>query len=777
MGESLTVDELCKKFDEDLKTPLSAETYKSVIYDLFEEVKNGKITAAGDNIRTIIDRATKDHSDTKEYLAELVQKDPAVTFELFKYINNSAMLVRLFDEVEEAEPYLALLESRISTQPNAAFKFTVQSLTALYREFGFDMINVKAVLRPLILRILDTESVFDIAMLLALFLDIYEKEFEDEYCTVMEDLINEAEKGSDEDILTSVVCSLNYTYITMTAACTFVLMTKKVNNLIMARISKGDDDEFVHRVLAMLSAACIDETVRVFIAENYLSMLEKALQIDKFQLESALVLIKTWSFTKLTNVNIQKLADILLTCFLKNSEEKNKQLDVAIEGLAYLSLKTSVKLLLRHTPRFIDVVGKVIETPFSYENIYGVLIMLANITCPPSDDNEINKSIRNISDINDMRNPGLSNDINETIIEDPTAVIKFNKESLLDNELLSCFTHFYENYTPGSAKQLMRIIYNLTRTKSHIPKCVEQGSIPSILEFVHTYRADGKFGHKIDLDMSYMRLLAIRSLTQMLIYTDPNVIFHKNSPLDAISCLFELLPVVNTSDLGEDNNIFMKANEHIKPVDKVEALWSLTNLATMNGSIGEEICKTIATNDDYWECIENLLLDDTMIIQRSALELLCNLVSYPIHVASKIFNFENPQSLHNFNTLVKLILLTDVKSQRAVVAVFANSANAIPFIAGELLKKDELIKNCMNTFANQMDDAPLRQRFIMLFYALFENAPSQGEEAMKNFQRILEFRECEKFTKALQVAITRTDTDPEFGDVIPAIQAKFQKKD
>lgn len=91
------------------------------------------------------------------------------------------------------------------------------------------------------------------------------------------------------------------------------------------------------------------------------------------------------------------------------------------------------------------------------------------------------------------------------------------------------------------------------------------------------------------------------------------------------------------------------------------------------------------------------------------------MMSHPLTIAAKFFNLENPQSLRNFNILVKLLQLSDVESQRAVAAIFANIATTIPLIAKELLTKKELIENAIQVFADQIDDIELRQRLLMLF--------------------------------------------------------------
>lgn len=199
------------------------------------------------------------------------------------------------------------------------------------------------------------------------------------------------------------------------------------------------------------------------------------------------------------------------------------------------------------------------------------------------------------------------------------------------------------------------------------------------------------------------------------------------------------------------------------------ALLALTNLASSETSDGEEVCKRIVSTDDYWSTIENLMLDENVPLQRSTLELISNMMSHPLTIAAKFFNLENPQSLKNFNILVKLLQLSDIESQRAVAAIFANIATTIPLIAKELLTKKELIENAIQVFADQIDDIELRQRLLMLFYGLFEMIPDNSPNEVYPL-----LQENQQLKKALNMSLERGDLGPEFSAAIPVILAKIK---
>lgn len=192
-------------------------------------------------------------------------------------------------------------------------------------------------------------------------------------------------------------------------------------------------------------------------------------------------------------------------------------------------------------------------------------------------------------------------------------------------------------------------------------------------------------------------------------------------------------------------------------------------LASSETSDGEEVCKHIVSTKVYWSTIENLMLDENVPLQRSTLELISNMMSHPLTIAAKFFNLENPQSLRNFNILVKLLQLSDVESQRAVAAIFANIATTIPLIAKELLTKKELIENAIQVFADQIDDIELRQRLLMLFFGLFEVIPDNGSNEVYPL-----LQENQKLKDALNMSLKRGDSGPEFSAAIPVILAKIK---
>lgn len=542
-------------------------------------------------------------------------------------------------------------------------------------------------------------------------------------------------------------------------------MTNGLSKLFKKRVFEEQDLQFTKELLRLLSSACIDETMRTYITENYLQLLERSLNVEDVQIYSALVLVKTWSFTKLTCINLKQLSEIFINAIsrrimpkIENVNESAVKLEevpkveMSVEALAYLSLKASVKIMIRSNESFTEILLTMIKSQKMTHCLYGLLVIMANLSTLPEESNGNSQSINDLKNYADLKGPGADKVGAEK--ESKEDILLFNEKYILRTELISFLKREMHNLSPNCKQQVVRVIYNITRSKNFIPQCISQGGTTIILEYL---------ANKQDIGEP-IRILGCRALTRMLIFTNPGLIFKKYSALNAIPFLFELLP---RSTPVDDNPLHN--DEQIKLTDNYEALLALTNLASSETSDGEEVCKHIVSTKVYWSTIENLMLDENVPLQRSTLELISNMMSHPLTIAAKFFNLENPQSLRNFNILVKLLQLSDVESQRAVAAIFANIATTIPLIAKELLTKKELIENAIQVFADQIDDIELRQRLLMLFFGLFEVIPDNGTNEVYPL-----LQENQKLKDALNISLKRGDSGPEFSAAIPVILAKIK---
>lgn len=777
--DSSTIDSLCAAFDKTLKSTPDVQKYNDAINTIFQlrqKSESGKMPADLTNsealkdrqkIEEILTRSYQDHSESRVHLSKLIQNDIPFALNLFEILSRSSIhvFVGCFSNKDATIALLNELQIRIHYGEDTHVTYLLSIVLQLLNKFKYNFKEVRFLVKELILRISEDEVK---SMMLIIFAELqssFQKDFDKAVVDFMSSLIVEAEIDVGNDPLSIIVKTLSELYPSLTTLCSEIFLTNGLSKLFKKRVFEEQDLQFTKELLRLLSSACIDETMRTYITENYLQLLERSLNVEDVQIYSALVLVKTWSFTKLTCINLKQLSEIFINAIsrrimpkIENVNESAVKLEevpkveMSVEALAYLSLKASVKIMIRSNESFTEILLTMIKSQKMTHCLYGLLVIMANLSTLPEESNGSSQSINDLKNYADLKGPGADKVGAEK--ESKEDILLFNEKYILRTELISFLKREMHNLSPNCKQQVVRVIYNITRSKNFIPQCISQGGTTIILEYL---------ANKQDIGEP-IRILGYRALTRMLIFTNPGLIFKKYSALNAIPFLFELLP---RSTPVDDNPLHN--DEQIKLTDNYEALLALTNLASSETSDGEEVCKHIVSTKIYWSTIENLMLDENVPLQRSTLELISNMMSHPLTIAAKFFNLENPQSLRNFNILVKLLQLSDVESQRAVAAIFANIATTIPLIAKELLTKKELIENAIQVFADQIDDIELRQRLLMLFFGLFEVIPDNGTNEMYPL-----LQENQKLKDALNMSLKRGDSGPEFSAAIPVILAKIK---
>lgn len=777
--DSSTIDSLCAAFDKTLKSTPDVQKYNDAINTIFQlrqKSESGKMPADLTNsealkdrqkIEEILTRSYQDHSESRVHLSKLIQNDIPFALNLFEILSRSSIhvFVGCFSNKDATIALLNELQIRIHYGEDTHVTYLLSIVLQLLNKFKYNFKEVRFLVKELILRISEDEVK---SMMLIIFAELqssFQKDFDKAVVDFMSSLIVEAEIDVGNDPLSIIVKTLSELYPSLTTLCSEIFLTNGLSKLFKKRVFEEQDLQFTKELLRLLSSACIDETMRTYITENYLQLLERSLNVEDVQIYSALVLVKTWSFTKLTCINLKQLSEIFISAIsrrimpkIENVNESAVKLEevpkveMSVEALAYLSLKASVKIMIRNNESFTEILLTMIKSQKMTHCLYGLLVIMANLSTLPEESNGSSQSINDLKNYADLKGPGADKVGAEK--ESKEDILLFNEKYILRTELISFLKREMHNLSPNCKQQVVRVIYNITRSKNFIPQCISQGGTTIILEYL---------ANKQDIGEP-IRILGCRALTRMLIFTNPGLIFKKYSALNAIPFLFELLP---RSTPVDDNPLHN--DEQIKLTDNYEALLALTNLASSETSDGEEVCKHIVSTKIYWSTIENLMLDENVPLQRSTLELISNMMSHPLTIAAKFFNLENPQSLRNFNILVKLLQLSDVESQRAVAAIFANIATTIPLIAKELLTKKELIENAIQVFADQIDDIELRQRLLMLFFGLFEVIPDNGTNEVYPL-----LQENQKLKDALNMSLKRGDSGPEFSAAIPVILAKIK---
>ncbi|SCU98398.1 LAFA_0G17634g1_1 [Lachancea sp. 'fantastica'] len=599
------------------------------------------------------------------------------------------------------------------------FLFTVAA--ELVSKFNLDFDTVKPLVKMAVLR--SHGQVEPIKLLHAMVMK-YGEQFQIELLNVFTSLLQEGLEKSDlmQSYLINVVSVLKALYLQATAFCTELFLSEQFQTVAQTNFFKTS--QVTSSILDLMSTACIDSVARNYIAEKYFTLLSECLSVERYKFAASLVLLKTWNFTKLKGDAVDDMASTLIKQLnMPKKQQKSmdslKQDELAVEGLAYLTLKASVKMLLFSNSDFLDTLIEYLgeeNTPNSM--YYGILVILGNLSDLQSSSTSAGKSIE---ELKARAEPSTMRDGEKTNIKDET-VLKFISECILSRDVIGIVKRHIKSRKmqgTGSHHQLLRLIFSAAQNKAYITTLVSQGSVTVLLESLALSNIP-----------SEVRVLALRALARTLTAVNPQLVFKEYSALNALPFLFELIPDPE-----------MSSESHLQIKDTYESLLALTNLATL--SEGAIICEKIMSVAAYWDKLENLMLDSVVENQRSTLELFSNMMASSLRVAVKFFNFQNPLSVRNFKILVKLLHLDDRKSRLAVAAIFANIATSVPFIAEELARQPELIKNSIELLEDQKGDAEMRHRLIVLFDALigfgldteaFSSQKSELKKALSGIQ-------------------------------------------
>ncbi|AMD19864.1 HCL287Cp [Eremothecium sinecaudum] len=679
--------QLIELFRKDLKVEHDSSNYTKALDELF----GGSVKLSADDIEELVIRSVNDHSSSRKHFLKYLIERPGNVLDIIEN-GHTRVISAVIDSFQNAQDTLPLINEiarRVKHNDNVGWELKL--LYQLLNKYNYKYQDVGLFVRYL-LRRMGEQQIRSLALLLFVVLENkYSKEFRNDFYEVMSSLLVETE-ADFETSMVIILEALGELYPVLTDSCSKVFLSKDMQTVLRDKMFRKR--ELILKALVLLSVACIDEPIRNYVAERYTSVLEKWLDDKDFGLLAALVLVKSRSFSKLKSTNIENLRDL----FIENLEStNNKNLDAVVEGLTYLSLKPSVRNALRsNSDACLSLVQLAMEPSTSASIKYGCIVILVNLTTLPRETTPEQSSLNSLRAYAELKTKAEE----EVVPEDEDQVLGFIEDYILETQLIGKLKSQYSDMMHSCREQFAKLIYNATRERRLVPECVKQGATSVLLEYLAN-----------SPQQSAYRIFATRALIRILIKTNPELLFNRYSPLNAVPFIFELLPSLD----GSDDEALLNL---ITIKDSYEALLALTNLATMSSS--DILSKLIVSNKSYWMKIMNGILDETVEVRRSTLELLCNLMAQPSNIAAKFFNFKNPESVKNFDILVELLRLEDVQSQRAVAAIFANTGGTIPFIAEELLQKKKLIDFVLDTLIEQYEDEELSNRLLFFIDALLD---------------------------------------------------------
>ncbi|CDK26832.1 unnamed protein product [Kuraishia capsulata CBS 1993] len=476
-------------------------------------------------------------------------------------------------------------------------------------------------------------------------------------------------------------------------------------------------------LLELFSSACVDERSRSVIAENYTSILSRALQIKggsdpeqtrRIRLLSGVVICKILNVVKSEQLKENpELMDFPSLCGVLVDAVKHSDINYikdGLEGLAYLSLKSEVKRYLRRETDLSNVIFALLKKKELEPGMrYGALVILSNLTSYRSVLSKEQESFKTLKDYagavgKDQAKP-------EDDESDNAEIAVIVNDWLEEKKGFGLAISFAQQGSKGYQMELVRLCANFSHAIIFRSRVVQQGGLNYLINYLannseEVEYKDGSIVAKSEVANPEVRLVAIRTIAKLLITNNPNNAFNKFEPTIVIPFLSEVLQKYDMETNGTDYDVQIPLLAvEVRSIDLFETLLALTNLASMDKSPIWKVGTRFT-----WRYLQNLMLDSDPRIQCAALELISNLVVEP-ECSQHFFDWSIETNKRNFDILVELIDLQDVKSQLAVMGIFANVSD-FEMIAQILARTTKFIDHLIKVLEEQKTQEDLMLRCV-----------------------------------------------------------------
>jgi protein unc-45 len=321
----------------------------------------------------------------------------------------------------------------------------------------------------------------------------------------------------------------------------------------------------------------------------------------------------------------------LLKAFKNACSSKNERaLLSVVEGLAFSSTTGKSKEELAHDIKFLKSLMEVLKTSRSHSLTFGCLSILVNLTTYLPSVTEKEKTI------NELRRLAKEDVPTADELDDKTHVDS-RCNAVVRAGLLPTLNTIAPNSSPTSITAIGHILLSVATPHTLRGAIAGQGAIKLELSLL-----DKQIDENTELVLT-------NAMAKILISVDPNLAFSSRIPITApIQPLTNLLKSESLPDM--------------RP--RVEALLALTNLASADDSVRNIIV------DKAWTITESFLLSDTLLIQRSATELVCNLVVSQ-KGADKFIPAKTAGAVNRLHLLLALADVEDLPTRRAAAGALA----------------------------------------------------------------------------------------------------------
>lgn len=326
------------------------------------------------------------------------------------------------------------------------------------------------------------------------------------------------------------------------------------------------------------------------------------------KLEQGTIVDDPLAFSAQIESNEIRLADLMKKVVL--GDEEDVTVTNALEGLAYTSQNPIVKERLSSDPVFIHRLLELVPQSRAKSSrkdhgstmIYGIVLIVLNLVAYRPQLSEEQAQVAKLKRMANagagtsgkMQDPGLN------VLDDNEHVRRRGRQ-LTEAGVASALTSAIRGSESrgvklGAAKALRHIIED----KDNRGKVLQSGGGKALMTVIRDLVTEP--------NIETSDLQPFQALAKLAITSSPLQVFGPDvgATHDAVRPLVLLLTHSSSTLL-----------------QRFEALMALTNIS----SLGPEAAQRIATSPDLMTKLETLLLDDNTMVQRAAVELLCNLIA------------------------------------------------------------------------------------------------------------------------------------------------------
>lgn len=564
--------------------------------------------------------------------------------------------------------------------------------------------------------------------------------------TTQRDLISVVEDYILEDTNNSLIIAFSLTSVLFHINSNLGFSVFTIDSILKQDYDRKHflSEQVVVAALELLSAACVQKECRAQVKSNFLPIVKQALLSPKKSVVilAASILVKTNYINEASpgETEQEDAMDIIALSLIFEDEiatgENIKLKDIygaALEGLAYTSLLPDVKkrIIVNKSiiGSLIDVIGEHYnESPW----VFCSLSTLANLTAYAP---KVSAEQQKLKQLRDYANKSTGE---KDALAEPESVVAPRCHTVLNTKILDAMSKNCPRFTLVSRNTAAILLRNLATDKRDRAVFAQKGGLTVLLYLILPSDKPDQFGNKHKVDEKHLNI-ALSGLSRTLISIDPSLALSSK-----LTPSVTILPLISQL-LNEASGVPL--------LDTFEALLALTNVASIDDG-----CRNIIIRHG-WSKIETLMTASNPMVQRAAIELLCNLTASPLCAEKFLDNSAAANS--RLDVLAALTDLEDPTARSAAAGALAMLSEWGP-APGIMRASTRLVDRLLAIVNEESSDDILIRGLVVLQNLVVASSKEKAKDpkAVKFFEDIK--------TKGLSVALTKLATrtkDPDITDI------------